>query len=585
MVVVASFGLLGSFGEYGSPLWMARQVPGATALVGPYNVGDAAKAHSDRSLRDGDGGVYWLLATGLPGFGRFRFPSKLLTLTALGLAALAARGWDALAAGDPRARRRTAAWSGCLLLLTLTALLLSIVRRWAFLAWLQAQGLTSLFGPFDAAGAVAETQSGLIQAALVLTFSLGLAGALASRRPVLAGALAIAATTADLACANARMIVTMPQSVMDPTPEVVSILERAEKTKPLPGPYRVHRVPVWGPIAWSETTSPNRMGDFVAWEHRTAEPKYGINWNVQYTFTLGVDQLYDYEWFFGGFFYRARERAARALNVEPETELLVYPRRAFNMWNSRYFILPYFAHWQDSYRGIASFIDRTERVFPPPDAFDGTGGAAREHAWGKNHDFQVRPNLDAFPRAWVVHDARLIPDVTGMSRAGRVAPMEEMLFSNDITWPDPTRPVFNPRRMVWLKESDHAGLAPYLSGGSPAPGEAVRVVEYASDRVVLEAVLERPGIVVFSDVYYPGWTLRIDGQAAPIYRANRMMRGAAVGAGHHTLVYTYRPASFRIGLVVSGLGLVAIGLLALGRPKAGNAESKPLTRRPAWRPH
>ena len=53
----------------------------------------------DGELRDGDGGVYWLLAAGLPGFGAFRYPAKFLTFAALGLAGLAGLGWDDLLAG------------------------------------------------------------------------------------------------------------------------------------------------------------------------------------------------------------------------------------------------------------------------------------------------------------------------------------------------------------------------------------------------------------------------------------------------------------------------------------------------------
>ncbi|MGO9846361.1 MAG: YfhO family protein [Methylocella sp.] len=68
-------------------------------------------------------------------------------------------------------------------------------------------------------------------------------------------------------------------------------------------------------------------------------------------------------------------------------------------------------------------------------------------------------------------------------------------------------------------------------------------------------------MVILADTYYPGWRLTIDGKPAPILRANRMMRGAAVRAGVHRLVYTYEPSSFRIGLIVSLAG--AIVLLAL----------------------
>jgi hypothetical protein len=39
------------------------------------------------------------------------------------------------------------------------------------------------------------------------------------------------------------------------------------------------------------------------------------------------------------------------------------------------------------------------------------------------------------------------------------------------------------------------------------------------------------------------------------------MRGAAVTAGRHTLVYTYDPDSFRIGGALSMVGLVAMAAL------------------------
>ena len=80
-------------------------------------------------------------------------------------------------------------------------------------------------------------------------------------------------------------------------------------------------------------------------------------------------------------------------------------------------------------------------------------------------------------------------------------------------------------------------------------------------RVELRARLDDPGLVILADAFYPGWTLEIDGKPAPIYRANRAMRAAAVAAGIHSLVYRYKPASFRIGLAVSGAGLIV--LLAL----------------------
>jgi uncharacterized membrane protein YfhO len=64
-------------------------------------------------------------------------------------------------------------------------------------------------------------------------------------------------------------------------------------------------------------------------------------------------------------------------------------------------------------------------------------------------------------------------------------------------------------------------------------------------------------------VYYPGWELAIDGKPAPIHVVNRLMRGAAVPAGTHRLVYSYAPRSFLVGRVVSILGVVVLALLGV----------------------
>src|SRR5204862_152890 len=52
------------------------------------------------------------------------------------------------------------------------------------------------------------------------------------------------------------------------------------------------------------------------------------------------------------------------------------------------------------------------------------------------------------------------------------------------------------------------------------------------------------------------------GAAGRMFRVSRVMAGAAVPAGEHTLVYTYEPASFRIGAMVSTAGLIVLVALA-----------------------
>jgi uncharacterized membrane protein YfhO len=80
----------------------------------------------------------------------------------------------------------------------------------------------------------------------------------------------------------------------------------------------------------------------------------------------------------------------------------------------------------------------------------------------------------------------------------------------------------------------------------------------------MEVTLRSPGLVILGDVLYPGWELTIDGKPAPIWKTNRLMRGAAVESGSHRLVYRYNPRSVRDGIAASILSVGALFLMAIG---------------------
>jgi hypothetical protein len=561
---IAIVSLLASLGTYTSPIYWARLDPSLAARIGPLDPDNAAGIRLDGFLRDGDGGFYWLLSNALPGFKQFRFPSKLLGFTALALAGLAGIGWDRLMNGQ--GRRRLVALAGSGLAISPAALVALIVEHDRILSLLRASHLSlgsPLYGPFEFQGAWNDTAVALVQASVVFALVLGLARA-GPRRAGAAGLLALAVMTGDLALANARFVMTLPQKDFETKPKVLEVLEAAERDDPAPGLFRVHRMPIWNPYAWLQESSLDRVRDFVAWERDSIQPKYAIPYGYQYTLTLGVAELYDYEWFFGGFLMTIDATMARELKAKADQKVVVFPRKAFDLWNTRYFVLPVFPNgWSDENRGYASFLPHSQRVYPPIDAFDGPGGEERQKAWAEQEDFQVFRNDDAYPRAWIVHDKRLLRPVTGMGREERDLPMQEMLFNNDPFWRVPGRPVYDPKELAWVDQDKKEELRRFLPGKFSSPAETATIVHYSPQRVEIDAALVRPGLVVLADIYYPGWRLTIDGAEAPIYRANRMMRGAAVPSGQHRLVYTYEPRSFVLGGRITAAGLAVLALLGL----------------------
>ena len=565
LVVVSLFA---SLGPYSSPLWVARIMGELSEqslfrdlvyAVGPLDPAQTPPIRIDRFLRDGDGGFYWLLATALPGFQQFRYPAKLYTLTAIGLAALAGLGWDSLR--DGRSRKLTTMFAS-ILVLSLATLIVVWIKRPAILALLRSAVVPSLSGPLDAEGGFHAMIRGLLHASIVSGLGLVLVH-LAKSRPQFAGVLALLVMMADLAVANARYVLTVPQSVLDTKPKVLQIIEEAERKRPSAGPFRIHRMPAWHPPIWQVTPSTDRGLDYVIWEHDTLQPKYGIHHGIAYTHTFGVGQLYDYDWFFDGFPRAIRTReAAKSLGMEMGQEVMSFPRRSFDLWNTRYFVIP--ANpigWRDPLRGHASFLFETEPVYPEPGNLSGSNSAARDFL---EKDFQVRRNTSALPRAWVVHQARWIKSSAELSLESRNRSMLEMIYADDPIWHDPRMSPVDPRAIAWLDHDKQAELVRYLQGGPPSTTETVQVTYPTPQRVELVAALDTPGLVILSDVDYPGWQLTIDGQPAPIYKVNRIMRGAAVDAGTHRLIYSYEPRSFffgRIGSIVGFVGLVLLGAI------------------------
>jgi hypothetical protein len=114
---------------------------------------------------------------------------------------------------------------------------------------------------------------------------------------------------------------------------------------------------------------------------------------------------------------------------------------------------------------------------------------------------------------------------------------------------------FNPDRQVVLDRAP----APQPQAGCTGAGDwLARAPEFLSLRVKTDA----PCILVLGEVAYPGWRATVDGAPVPILIADAILRGIALPAGEHRVELTFRPLLVTLGLLVSGVTLLAV-LVAL----------------------
>ncbi len=562
LTTVALVGLAASLGKFGGPLWWVRWGPFASAL-GPHDP-LLSQPRPDYFVHDGTGSPYGLLSMLLPGFGSFRYPSKLLTFMAVGLAALVGLGWDRLTEGDAQTRRlRRLGLAG--LVISLVALVGALAARDRAVTYLTARTLPDpMFGPAAIAGAWGETQRALTHGAIVFAAVLALAH-WAPRRPRGAALLAMLLLSADLALANARLVWTAPQAAFDAPSEAARLIEAAERSVPSAGPFRVHRMPgAWFPVQFGTTGDVGRYAELIAWSRETLFPLYALPLGLEYCTTIGSLEVEDYAAFFHPRPMPVPAGIAQILGVPAGQPVVYLPRRSFDLWGARYFLLPASPDWSSSDRGFASFLDKTELVYPEPDLLHQRQSREGREPWSLRHDWQLRRNLAAYPRAWLVHSAQVrSPTSDPDTRAQRI---RTLIYGNDPIWSERGRPVLDLRQTALIETNDKESLKGYLSPAIVEPSESIAVIKYLPQRVELSASLDRPGLVILADTYYPGWRLTVGGKPAPILRANRMMRGAALPAGEHMLVYTYEPGSFWIGAIVSLAGATVLLALAWSSP-------------------
>lgn len=90
------------------------------------------------------------------------------------------------------------------------------------------------------------------------------------------------------------------------------------------------------------------------------------------------------------------------------------------------------------------------------------------------------------------------------------------------------------------------------------PSEHVEITSFGTNRVELHAETTRPRVVVLNEMYDKDWTATVNDEPTQIQVVNYLFRSVVVPAGGSKIVFKYRPRSFVLGAVITGLALVVV---------------------------
>lgn len=88
----------------------------------------------------------------------------------------------------------------------------------------------------------------------------------------------------------------------------------------------------------------------------------------------------------------------------------------------------------------------------------------------------------------------------------------------------------------------------------------VTLTKYEPNQLEYDVRSQKGGVVVFSEIYYPGWTATIDGKEAKLGRVDYVLRALAVQAGSHKVVLTFNPKSITITETIAYTAFVILVL-------------------------
>ena len=94
---------------------------------------------------------------------------------------------------------------------------------------------------------------------------------------------------------------------------------------------------------------------------------------------------------------------------------------------------------------------------------------------------------------------------------------------------------------------------------------SIQLVSYQPNELKYETSTSQDQLAVFSEIYYPhGWQAYIDGEEAPHFRANYVLRAMMLPAGEHTVTFKFEPEVVQTGSSIALASSLVLGILVVG---------------------
>lgn len=125
---------------------------------------------------------------------------------------------------------------------------------------------------------------------------------------------------------------------------------------------------------------------------------------------------------------------------------------------------------------------------------------------------------------------------------------------------------FNAHRIAVIDKRWQSAIPSELTLAADTTAIAA-LTSYRVNRLTYRTSSPNAGVVIFSEIFYDGWNVTIDGVDAQPFRADYVLRGVVVPAGEHTIVWSYALKNFAtVSTITAASSLILIfgALMAFG---------------------